>query len=145
MKNVFSVFLFLFVLIGSFLIVNDDVLAESGTFVGVLSSAEEGYNITNDQGFSVNINYTTDLSNWVGSEVEMTYVGSLQDSIEITNLSLLNDDTSATGKTHTPVDTYFAGVEWLFLLSGIVFLLGLVLILNGKSYIKSIEKEITPL
>ncbi len=35
--------------------------------------------------------------------------------------------------THTPVDTNLGGLQWIFLLSSVLFVFGVVLIVNGKS------------
>ena len=41
---------------------------------------------------------------------------------------------------HTPVEASFSGIEWLFILATFVFVMGLILINNGRSLKKQIEK-----
>ncbi len=44
-----------------------------------------------------------------------------------------DDDEAVVETTHTPVDTNLGGVQWVFLLSSVLFVFGVVLIVNGKS------------
>ena len=40
---------------------------------------------------------------------------------------------------HTTVDASFSGIEWLFILASFVFVMGLVLVNNGRTLKKQIE------
>ena len=41
---------------------------------------------------------------------------------------------------HTPVETNLGGLEWIFILAAFVFLVGLILILNGKALKSQLNK-----
>ncbi len=41
---------------------------------------------------------------------------------------------------HDPIDTSLGGIEWIFILALLVFVTGLILIVNGKSIKSQMEK-----
>jgi hypothetical protein len=41
---------------------------------------------------------------------------------------------------HTPVEASLAGIEWIFVLASFVFVIGLILINNGRTLKSQIEK-----
>jgi len=62
-------------------------MAEEGSFSGTLDTTEDGYSVTDEEGSTTNFQYDTDLSEYVGETVEVSYSGTLDD-FTITDIAL---------------------------------------------------------